>query len=129
MVRLEHCLQTLCGCVLAILGATRGTCDTVYDPLLNVTLNHTDQACPVQLYYALVILWKPAVLKRITNAGSQEGLDAWKLFVLHHKPKSLTRSGGLSQELLNFSFGRITEMSTEKRERFKSDLPTTFAVS
>ena len=40
----------------------------------------------------------------MVNAGAQEGLEAWRCLVLHHEPTSLTRSAGLLQELLNFSF-------------------------
>ena len=52
----------------------------------------------------LVMLCMGTALTRVVNAGAQEGLEAWRALVLHHEPTSLTRSAGLLQELLNFSF-------------------------
>ena len=34
----------------------------------------------------------------------RKSLEGWRSLVLHHEPTSLTRSGGLLPELLNFSF-------------------------
>ena len=73
-------------------------------PMLNATLTQSEASCSTQLYHMLVMLWKGTVLTRVVNAGAQEGLEAWRCLVLHHEPTSLTRSAGLLQELLNFSF-------------------------
>ena len=40
----------------------------------------------------------------MVSAAAQESLEGWRGLVLHHEPTSLTRSAGLLQELLNFSF-------------------------
>ena len=77
-------------------------------PMLNATFTPAEASCSTQLHNMLVMLCKGTALTRVVNAGAQEGLDAWRFLVLHHEPTSLTRSAGLLQELLNFSFAGET---------------------
>ena len=80
-----------------------------------------------------------AVLHAVTRevkAGAQEGLEAWRYLVLHHEPTSLTRSAGLSQELLNFSFAGETAARMEQfwprhrplRESERRDVPRNLRI-
>ena len=86
-------------------------------PMLNATLTQSEASCSTRLYYMLVMLCKGTALTRVVNAGAQEGLKAWRCLFLHYEPTSLTRSAGLLQELLNFSFegetaARMAQSST-----------------
>ena len=72
--------------------------------MLNAMLTPAEVPCTTQLYSMLVMLRRGTAQTRVVNAGAQEGLEAWRCLVLHHEPTSLTRSAGLLQELLNFSF-------------------------
>ena len=87
-------------------------------PMLNATLTQSDASCSTQPYYMLVMLCKGTALTRGVNAGAQEGLEAWRCLVLHHEPTSLTRSAGLLQELLDFSFegGTAAQMAQFDRD-------------
>ena len=86
------------------LGSLMERAERATSPVLNATLGATELACSTQLYYMLVMLCKTTALTRVVNAGPQEVSEAWRLLVQYHEPSSLTRSAGLLQELLNFSF-------------------------
>ena len=99
-------------------------------PVLNATLTQPMASCSTQLYYMLVMLCKRTALSRVVNAGLQEGLEAWGALVLHHEPTSLTRSAGLLQELLNFSFegeigahGAVRPRHRPLRESERREIP------
>ena len=101
---LERCLQKLCVRLLCVGGLTLGTygeisrtdaqrdADAVRSIVLDTAVLHA------------VMLCTGTALTRVVNAGAQEGLEAWRCLVLDHEATSLTRSAGLLQELLNFSF-------------------------
>ena len=73
-------------------------------PYLRAAMHSTDHSYSVQLCYMLVMVCKSTALIRVANAGSQEGLEGWRLLVLQYEPTPFTRSAGLLQELLNSSF-------------------------
>lgn len=56
-----------------------------------------ERDCSVDVYYMLMMLCTSTALTQIINAGSQEGLEAWRLLVETHEPSSLTRSAGLAE--------------------------------
>lgn len=65
----------------------------------------------MQVYYMLMMLCKATALTRVVNAGSHEGLEAWKLLVEKHEPSPLTLSAGLLQELRTQSRRAATRSS------------------
>lgn len=72
--------------------------------MLNATLEQDGRRCNIHVYYMLMTLCKSMALTQIINAGSQEGLEAWRMLVETHEPSSLTRSARLLQELLTSFF-------------------------
>ena len=87
-------------------------CTTLF---LNAMFHNGNQACSVQLNHMLM-LCKATASTRSVNAGAQEGL-AWRLLVLHEP--TLTRSAGLSQELLNVSFDEWSTRPVRLRCRLR----------
>ena len=94
MESLEHRLQKVCVSVFAILATTHGTCGRVHDPNPQRDVEHSRPSVlsPTLLHAGDAL--QSTALTRIANAVSHED----------HKPTSFTRSAGLLQELLNFSF-------------------------
>ena len=121
-----------CACS-AQLGSLLERSERSAGPMLNATLTPAEVSCSTQLYYMLVMLCKGTALTRVVNAGAQEGLEAWRCLVLHHEPTSLTRSAGLLQELLNFSFEgeTVSRMAQFDRDidRYQKASGETFPVN
>ena len=68
--------------------------------VMNATLNDNSEWLSRQLYYMLVMLNKGLSLDRVTSAGANEGLEAWRTLVRFHEPASRTRAAGLLHALL-----------------------------
>ena len=113
---LERCLQKLCVCLSCTAWLTPRS-ERSAGPMLNETSTPAEVSCSTQLYYMLVMLCKGTALTRVVNAGAQESLEAWRSLILHHGSTSLTRSAGLLQEPLNFSFEGETVSRTAQFDR------------
>ena len=106
-------------------------------PYLNAAMSSTDQACSVQFYFMLLMLCKAIALTPVLNAGSQEGLEAWRILVLQHEPTSLTRGAGFVARTPAFQLRRRNWWSTRpvrprcrpmRESESENDLPTTFRL-
>ena len=85
----------------------------------NATLGTEKARFSAQLYYVLVMTCRQQALNRVVNAGSGEGLEAWRALVRHHEPSTSTRHAGMLMELLAFSFeGDMME----RLEQFERDV-------
>ncbi len=71
---------------------------------LTVNMDADEAGMSSQLYYMLVMICKGSALTRVMNAGPEEGLEAWRSWVLYYEPSSQTRSAGLLLELLAYDF-------------------------
>ena len=79
----------------------------------------------------LLTLCKAIASTPVLKAGTQEGLEAWRILVLQHEPTSLTRGAGLLQEFLHFSFdgeigGRLAQFDRDVDRCEKASLRTTY---
>ena len=101
------------------LGRLMAAAEPADAPVLCAALTPVEAAASNQLHYMLVMITKGGALTRVVNAGSGEGLEAWRTLVQYHEPTSATRAAGLLQELLNFDFdGDIHE----KLVKFERDI-------
>ena len=85
-------------------GPLMNRAETSSLPILNVNLDAATRAISTQLYYVLTMTCRGVALDRVVNAGSGEGLEAWRLLVAAHDPRVGTRHAGMLLELLSFSF-------------------------
>ena len=82
-------------------------------PRLNATLGSEESALSTQMYHILVMTTAGAVLDNCHNAGVNEGLEAWRQFVMEWEPKLRTRYVVLMNVLVY---------------RFRDDIPTKLAA-
>ena len=78
--------------------------DASPNPVLNLTQDSAAAAMSAQLYYVLVMTCRGTALDRVVNAGSSEGLEAWRQLQLASGPRTGTRHAGMLLELLPYSF-------------------------
>ena len=69
------------------------------------------------LNHLLLHLTKGTALGRVVNAGSGEGLEAWRSFVGRYDPRLRSRAAGQLLELLKWDFGGDTLQRLEAFER------------
>jgi len=85
-----------------------------------VNANITDpdtQAASTQLYFMLVLVTRGEPLNIVVNAGSGEGLVAWKHLVERYEGATATRLAGTLLQLMNWSFAGDVQSRIELFER------------
>ena len=73
--------------------------------VLNATLTQDQLHNSTQLFYILMMLVEGPALTRVINAGQGQGLNAWRMLVAEHEPKSSARNVGDLVAILQYNFG------------------------
>ena len=79
--------------------------------------NAAARSASVALYYMLVLLCRNEALNVVINAGSGEGLLAWRRLVQRYDSAAATRLAGLLLNLMNWSFSGDIQSRVELFER------------
>ena len=110
-----------CGAMSPQLAALMEWAEKHPAEVLNASLTSDQLHHSTSLFYILMMLVEGPALTRVINAGSGQGLNAWRMLVAEYEPKSSARNVGDLVAILQYNFGTDLISGFETFDRLVSE--------